>query len=105
MIPPIKFSTIEVITAPHSVEISWMTPYIILDNETYSVQYGTNVSLQNSSEVMIVATNRYTINETFSINITNLIPFTEYYYIIQAKNPAGSIYTDIMNFTTNQTGV
>ena len=104
MIPPNEFITIEVITGPYSVEISWMTPYIILDRETYSVQYSTDVSLQDGSKVIIEATNRFTINESFSIYIIGLNPFTTYYYNIQANNSAGSTFTDIMNFTTYQTG-
>ena len=105
MIPPVEFVTIKAITVPSSVEISWVTPYIILDEETYSVQYSTDISLQNHREVVIEANNEFTINQEFSINITGLIPFTTYYYIIQANNSVGNTYTDIMTFTTNQTGI
>ena len=105
MIPPIGFATIEVITASYSVEISWVTPYIILDKETYSVQYSTDMSLQNSREVVMEANNEFTINQKFSVNLTGLIPFTTYYYIIQANNSAGNTYTDIMIFITNQTSM
>ena len=104
MIPPIDFVTIRVITAPYSVLISWVTPYIIQNKETYSVQYSTDMSIQNSSEVVIEANNEFAINQKFSINITGLIPFTTYYYIIQANNSVGNTYTNIMTFTTNQTG-
>ena len=76
-----------------------------MDKEIYSVQYSTDMSLQNSREVVIEANNGFTINKKFSINITGLIPFTTYYYIIQANNSAGNTYTDIMTFTTNQTGI
>ena len=105
MIPPIEITTIETITTPYSVEISWVTPYIIQDKETYSVQYSTDMSLQNSREVVMEANNEFTINQNFSINITGLIPFTTYYYIIQANNSAGNINTHVMIFTTNQTGM
>ena len=63
------------------------------------------MSLQNSSEVVIEANNRFSTNQKFAINITGLIPFKTYYYIIQANNSAGNTYTDIMTFTTNQTGM
>ena len=103
--PPIGFVTIKAITTPYSAEISWVTPYIILENETYSVQYSTDISLLNSREVVIEANNGFTTNQKFSINITGLIPFTTYYYIIQANNSAGNTSTGIMTFTTNQTGI
>ena len=105
MIPPIEFVTIKAVTAPYSVVISWVILHIILDKETYIVQYSTDMSLQNSSEVVIENNNEFAINQKFSINITGLIPFTTYYYIIKASNSAGNTYTDIMTFTTNQTGM
>ena len=105
MIPPVEFVTIKAITAPYSVEISWVILHIILDKETYIVQYSTDISLQNSREVVIENNNEFAVNQEFSINITGLIPFTTYYYIIQANNSAGNTYTDIMTFTTNQTGI
>ena len=105
MIPPVEFVTIKAITAPYSVVISWVILHIILDKETYIVQYSSDMSLQNSSEVVIENNNEFAINQKFSVNITGLIPFTTYYYIIQANNSAGNTYTNIMTFTTNQTGM
>ena len=105
IIPPLEIVAIEVTTTPYSAEISWVTPFIALDKETYTVQYNTNISLQNSNENVIEAINEFAINQRFSVNITGLIPFTTYYYIIQANNSAGNTSTDVMTFTTNQTGV
>ena len=105
MVPPIEFMIIEVITAPYSVRISWVTPYIVMDKETYTIQYSTDSSLQNSSEVVIEANNGFTTDQKLSVNITGLIPFTTYYYMIRANNSAGNTSTDIMTFTTNQTGM
>ena len=90
---------------PFSAEISWVTPYIALDRETYTVQYNTDMSLQNSIEVVIETINEFVINQRFSVNITGLTSFTTYYYIIQANNSAGSTSTNVMAFTTNQTGM
>ena len=105
MIPPMDFTTIKYITAPYSAEISWVTPYVILDKETYSVQYSTDMSLQNSEEVVVENNDELATNQQFSVNITGLTPFTTYYYIIYASNSVGNTSTDIMNFTTNQTGM
>ena len=106
MIPPLKFLTTDVITTtPYSAEISWVTPYIISDTETFLVQYSTDTSLEHASEVAIEASNEFVFNQKFSVNITGLIPFTTYYYIIQANNSAGITITDVMTFTTNQTGM
>ena len=106
MIPPLKFLTTDVITiTPYSAEISWVTPHIISDRETFSVQYSTDISLENAGEVVIEASNEFIFNQKFLVNITGLTPFTTYYYIIQANNSAGNTSTDVMTFTTNQTGM
>ena len=90
---------------PFSAEISWVTPYIAFDRETYTVQYNSDISLQNSIEVVIEAINEFVINQRFSVNITGLTPVTTYYYIIRANNSAGNTSTNVMAFTTNQTGM
>ena len=106
MIPPVELVMVEVIrTTPYSAEISWVTPYVVQDKETYTVQYSTDISLQNSNEVVVENTNEFAIDQRFSVNITGLIPFTTYYYIIQANNSVGNTSTDVMNFTTNHTGI
>ena len=46
-----------------------------------------------------------TINEMFTVNITGLLPFTEYYYIISANNSIGTTNTTVMTFTTDETGI
>ena len=106
MTPPVELVMVEVIgTTPYSTEISWVTPYVVLDEDTYTVQYSTDMSLQNSSEVVVENTNEFAINQRFSVNITELTPFTTYYYIIRANNSVGSTSTGVMTFTTNQTGM
>ena len=105
MILPIEPVMVEVIgTTPYSAEITWVIPYVVLDKETYTLHYSTDMTLQNSSEVVIENNMEYAINQNFSVNIIGLIPFTTYYYIIQANNSAGNTSTDVMNFTTNHTG-
>ena len=93
------------ITTPYSVNISWIVPSITLDTETYSVEYGTEMTmLLNTSEVVEGNTDTSVINEVFSINITGLTPFTTYSYIVRAVNTDGNTSTSIMNFTTDETG-
>ena len=45
---PIEVVSVKVITAPYSAEISWVTLYATLNEETYSFQYSTEMSLQNT---------------------------------------------------------
>ena len=50
-------------------------------------------------------TNLTAINEMFTVNITGLMPFTKYYYIISANNSIGTTNTTVMTFTTDETGI
>ena len=103
-IPPIVPVITEVTTTPYSVNISWVVQFISYDTETYSVQYGSDVSLQDSSEVVMGSTDGLVTNQVFSVNINGLTPFTTYYYIVWANNSLGSTKTSVMSFTTNETG-
>ena len=50
-------------------------------------------------------TDLFTFNEVFTVNISTLMPFTRYYYIISATNSIGTTNTSVMNFTTDETGI
>ena len=91
-------------TTPYSANISWVVGFISFDTETYSVQYGSDMSLQDSSEVVMGSTDGLVTNQVFSVNITGLTPFTTYYYIVWANNSVGNTKTSVMSFTTNETG-
>ena len=106
MLPPLMPIVRDLITAPYSVNISWIVTNITFDTETYSVLYGSNMTmLLNASEVIEGNNDTSAIDEVFSSNITELMPFNTYYYIIRAINAVGSTNTSVMNFTTDETGI
>ena len=106
MLPPLMLMVRDPITAPYSVNISWIVKNVTFGTEVYSVQYGTEMTMLLSiSEVVEGNTDTSVINEVFSVNITGLIPFTTYYYIVSATNTIGSTNTSVMNFTTGETGI
>ena len=93
------------ITTPYSVNISWIITNVTFGTEVYSVQYGTEMTmLPSTTEVVEGNTDASVTNEVFSINITGLIPFTTYYYIVRVTNTIEGINTSVMNFTTDETG-
>ena len=105
MVPPFPPLLRDVNTTPYSVNISWVVPSIVFNQENYTVQYGTDMTiLLNTSEFVQGSSNRNVTNGNFSINITGLTPFTAYYYTIVATNTVGSTRTRIMNFITDETG-
>ena len=70
MIPPIEPIMVEVIgITPYSAEISWVIPYVVLDKETYTLHYSTDMTLQNSSEVLLENNMEYAINQTSQLTL------------------------------------
>ena len=91
-----------VITTPYSVNVSWMTTSIVHDTERYTVYYGTDsMTLVNSTE-RLGPTN---MPDTYTVNISGLMPFTTYYYIVSAVNSEGSTNISVMTFMTDETGM
>ena len=102
--PPLVPVVTNFITTPYSVNISWIVQSIVNDTETYTVLYGSDMNTLSSSVVRMGNTDLSAINEMFTVNITGLIPFTTYYYIISANNSVNTTNTSVMNFTTDETG-
>ena len=100
--PPLVPVVADVITTPHSANISWMATSIVHDAETYTVYYGTDsMALVNSTERLGPAT----ISDMYTITISGLMPFTTYYYIVSAVNSEGTTNTSVMTFMTDETGM
>ena len=79
-----------------------MATSIVHDAESYTVYYGTDsMALVNSTE-RLGPTN---IPDTYNVNISGLVPFTTYYYIVSANNSLGFTNTSVTTFSTNETGM
>ena len=97
---------IEVTTSTTSVNISWMVPNIIFDQEAYSVQYGIRDTMMLlGTRNMTGNSELSTKNEMFSVTITGLTPFTRYYFILTATNSFGSTSNTATDFTTDEAGM
>ena len=104
-IPPFQPIVMDVAIEPNSVTISWTVANIAFDHENYTVIYGTERAvLQNTSEVVEGDHNVFATDGVFNVTIAGLTPFTTYYYILLANNSIGSTSSNLMNFTTNETG-
>ena len=102
---PLEPAAIELVTTPFWAIISWIVQSIVNDTETYTVLYGTGMNTLSNSTVTMGSADLSIINEGFSVNITGLMPFTKYYYIISAENSVGTTNTSLLNFTTDETGI
>ena len=79
-----------------------MTTSIVHNVETYTVYYGTdNMTLVNSTERLGPAD----MPNVYTVNISGLVPFTTYYYIVSANNSQGFTNTSVMTFMTNEAGM
>ena len=104
--PPLELVVMEPVTTPYSANISWRVQSYVNGAETYTVLYGTDMNALSMSMVRMGNTDLSNmVNELFSVNITGLMPFTKYYYIISANNSVGFTNTSLLNFTTDETGI
>ena len=101
--PPVH-PVVTIITTPYSANITWIVPFITFDRETYMLEYGSDMNMPDASVIM-GNTDLFTINQTFFVTLTDLSPFTEYYYILNATNSNATTTTGRNTFTTDETGM
>ena len=76
-------------------------PFNATRPETFVVLYGTTQNgLTRTSTSMVIAT---TTNQTYSIQLNLLDIGTQYYFQVQSRNRFGSVVSNVMDFTTNDT--
>ena len=69
--------------------------------ETFVVLYGTTQNgLIRTSISMVIAT---ATSQTYSIQLNSLDIGTRYYFQIQSRNRFGSVVSNVMDFTTDDT--
>ena len=103
--PPAYPVVAEVMPSPNLVMISWIIPIIAFDYENYSVVYSNEMGMLVGTEEMMGSTDLNAFNETFSVIIDGLTPFTTYSFVVIATNSNGTAATDPMTFTTDEAGM
>lgn len=87
----------------NTVLIEWTVRRTPFGFETYNVEYGlTSDSLDMQSDITAGSLDSTLQNETYSVLIQDLQPFTTYHYRMVAKNLAGETTSDVDNFTTRK---
>ena len=96
-------SVIVTSTTPTGVTIQWMLtePFNDTRPETFVVLYGTTQNgLTRTSTSMVIAT---ATSQTYSIQLNSLDIGTQYYFQVQSRNRFGSVVSNVMAFTTDDT--
>ena len=96
-------SVIVTSTKPTGVTIQWMLiePFNATRPETFVVLYGrTQNGLNRTSASMVNAT---ATSQTYSIQLNLLDVGTHYYFQVQSRNRFGSVVSNVMDFTTDDT--
>ena len=76
-------------------------PFNAIGPETFVVLYGTTQDrLTRTSTSMVIAT---TTSQTYSIQLNSLDIGTQYYFQVQSRNRFGSVVSNVMDFTTDDT--
>ena len=95
-------SVIVTSTSPTGVTIQWMLtePFNATQPETFVVLYSTTQDRPRTSTSMVIAT---ATSQTYSIQLNSLDIGTQYYFQVQSRNRFGSIVSNVMDFTTDDT--
>ena len=94
-----------------SVTISWRVHNVSYTPETYTVHYGTNDSDQIGSTSQTVhgptqLQEILNVNEAeYRVTLTDLKPYTQYYYYVNATNTEGSTNSTLEYFITDEDGM
>ncbi len=88
-------------TAYTTATLQWTVPYITYTPETYTIQFGIDASLLDQTSASIAGNTDITAeNELFSIQLTELVHDTTYYYRVVASNINSSSASDVDTFVT-----
>ena len=88
-----------------SANISWLVRLIGYTPENYSVLYGySNDSLTFRSDVLEGTRNITASFQLYAATLSNLQPFTQYYYAVEAQNRFAVSLSNIHTFYTTEAG-
>eukprot|EP00731_Ephydatia_muelleri_P019172 Em0011g1212a len=80
--------------------IQWMVPFIAYTRETYVVHYGSAPDNLNQSSILVNGSADLNVTGTqFGVNLTGLVPYSLYYYTIEASNTEGTTTTPVMTLS------
>ena len=86
--------------------INWIVTAIVYTPETYFIVYGlSNDTLDLRSGPIGEATNITDTNVAYSVAITGLRPFTQYYYRVDACNSFTTTESTVETFQTTEAGI
>ena len=79
---------------------------IAYTRENYHIEYGVSSdALTMRNEALNGSTNLTSTNLLYSANLTNLRPFTQYYYRLVASNSFTTSQTAVQMFQTSEAGI
>ena len=85
--------------------IRWTVYFLTYTPETYVVVYGTDRTNLNKSSSPVSSGASITATDiSLFVTLTRLEAGTTYHYRLVATNSVGSIYSNVMNFTTTARG-
>ena len=85
----------------NEVTIQWTVTSIAYTPEQYIILYGLNESsLTQESDIVNGTMDFNSINDTYSVTITELDFNTVYYYQVRSTNTEGSTNSDVVMFQT-----
>ena len=85
--------------------VDWIVTAISYSSESYYIEYGlSSNSLTRRSEVLNGSTNLTETNLAYTLNISGLTPYTQYFYRLAARNTFTTSQTAVQMFQTSTAG-
>ena len=97
-VPPFLV-TISVEIEMRRARVTFIQQDLVHGSEVYQVNYGTTTDLGQTSLPVNV-----NMGSSYTIYITDLLPATTYYYVLQGQNDIGTTFSAVDSFTTPEDG-
>eukprot|EP00731_Ephydatia_muelleri_P019109 Em0011g1149a len=83
-----------------TITIQWTVPFVVYTLETYVVHYGSAPDNLNQSSILVNGSADLSVTGAqFGVNLTGLVPYSLYYYTIEASNTEGTTTTPVMTLS------
>ena len=83
-----------------NITIQWTVPFVVYTLETYVVHYGSAPDNLNQSSILVNGSADLSVTGAqFGVNLTGLVPYSLYYYTIEASNTEGTTTTPVMTLS------
>ena len=99
---PVPVTDVNVILSKTTASITFTVPFVVYDTEQYKINYGTSADLLLESPTTMSSGNNN--NTQYTIQISELLPGTTYYFQISSMNTISTTLSGVISGSTLEDG-